>query len=85
MMMKYVDRLAREIVSQTKFGDEGEAAGWAEAVLDAIAATGCKVTAREPTEAMCDAWWHSPDNDRGQTNWRDMHDAAPAYPEKTID
>ena len=83
--MDYVERLARELVGvkwdKAPADMQEMALHWAEDMLNAIAATGGKVTAREPTEAMCNAWWDSPDDDGGQTNWRDMHDAAPACPE----
>jgi hypothetical protein len=82
MMMDYVEKLARAI-------DESDdpllvlsGAYIAQAVLDAIAATGCKVVAREPTAAMRSAFaaaYKSRESVSGICCA--MHDAAPAAPE----
>lgn len=48
--------------------------------LATIAATGCKVVAREPTREMVAAWDASDNDGWGGNDWHAMFDAAPSVP-----
>lgn len=50
MTEDYVGRLAKAL------SDHQVWPGYVNDILDAIAATGCKVVEREPTEKMLNAW-----------------------------
>lgn len=77
--MDYVERLARakwpdfdDCIEGARLGRLSAAGGW----LKAIAATGCKVVEREPTERMVDTYYRAGAARPIQDTWA----AAPAYP-----